>query len=70
MSKTILIWLWHSPSDNLKAAPQTKIENWWRTSNGSWNLFSPCEAMRVLPTGIRLAAGANFYIPEIPALID
>jgi hypothetical protein len=28
--------------------------------------FAPCEAMKFLPTGVRLAAGANFYIPEIP----
>jgi hypothetical protein len=30
--------------------------------------FAPCEAMRFLRTGVRLAAGANFYIPEIPTL--
>jgi len=27
--------------------------------------FRPCEAMRFLLTGVRLAAGANFYIPEM-----
>ena len=27
--------------------------------------FTPCEAMRFLLTGVRLAAGANFYIPEM-----
>jgi hypothetical protein len=35
------------------------------TSKGSWNLFFPFEVMRFLPTGGCLAAGANFYIPEI-----
>ena len=25
------------------------------------SLFTPCEAMAFLPTGVRLAAGANFY---------
>jgi hypothetical protein len=29
----------------------------------SWSLFTPSEAMRFLPTGVRLAAEANFYIP-------
>ena len=27
--------------------------------------FTPCEAMRFLPMGVRLAAGRIFYIPEI-----
>jgi hypothetical protein len=27
--------------------------------------FTPCEAMGFLLTGVRLAAGAIFYIPEI-----
>ena len=27
--------------------------------------FTPCEAMRFLPMEVRLAAGANFTIPEI-----
>jgi hypothetical protein len=30
--------------------------------------FYPREAMRFLLTGVRLAAGANFCIPEIPTL--
>jgi hypothetical protein len=35
------------------------------TSNGSWNPFYPFEAMRFSLTGVRLAAGANFYIPKM-----